>query len=93
MIKYSVIALALTACAATEPKVTIKEVKIPVLHCPAPPQIEHPVLPIYTMTDTATDADVVMMYEASLIMLEAYARKLELVVSRYQRISDSQSTK
>lgn len=75
--------LFLTACTTTMQPPTI--VKVPIAIKQAAPTIPaKPYLPIYTLTEASTPADVMKAYVASLVALEGHADALTAVLAAYR---------
>ena len=72
-------------------KTEIQEVKVPILYCPAPPNIEKPLLPIHQMTTQQKNnqAEVAKHYAATIKVLFGYIKQLELALQLYDETSKS----
>jgi len=82
--------LLFAGCATTTPGiVTVKTEAVPLLVCPAPPDVTPPRL----MTDDLTDADrndpdkIAKAYKGSVIQLKAYIAQLEAIIQQYGKTS------
>jgi hypothetical protein len=76
----------LVGCATTTPEIQIKEVMVPQLYCPVPPEISKPDLPINTITETDDIGDVVIKYKATVKALIDYSESLESIILTYKNI-------
>lgn len=81
--------LALAACGPGTVKLRteVQQVYVPLLYCPAPPDIMRPVLPIHALTDEDADdpGKVVVHYKATVLILEGYITELETIVNQYDK--------
>jgi len=82
----------LTGCFATttiKVKTEVQETLVPVLYCPAPPQIERPILPIHTLTeeDLRKDGMVAKSYKATVKALMGYAKEQEAALAEFGKIN------
>lgn len=66
-------------------EVQIQTVNVPILYCPAPPQVERPALPIHEMTPEQRHnaGEVVKHYKATVKTLQGYALELERIIEQY----------
>ena len=91
--------LTLFGCSCMEETIKIntdvKEQKIDVIYCPAPPEIPRPVLPIHMMTaeEEKHDGAVVQYYKATVNTLIGYSRMLEKVIDKQKEINTAYEEK
>ena len=84
--------LLLIGCADTvRVRTDVQEVFVPVLYCPAPPEISRPPLPIHDMTDEQEkkDGEVVKHYKATVKILQGYSKELETALDEYKNTSEA----
>lgn len=75
------VAAMLAGCAAQPERVRTVHVRVPVpVPCDYPDLPPRPVLPLATLTDDASDADVARATLASLHAMTGYARQLEILL-------------
>ncbi len=83
------LALMLGACGPGTIKLRteVQQVYVPLLYCPAPPDILRPTLAIHDLVDEdANDpGKVVMYYKATVQQLEGYISELEAIVKQYDQ--------
>jgi hypothetical protein len=83
--------LMLTGCGVFKTRIVTdtKEVLIPVVSCPKPPDVERPELPIHTITPElkASDGEVVKHYKATVLSLMDYSEDLEKIVDHYTGVN------
>jgi len=68
----------------------VQEVQVPLLYCPAPPELSEPSLPIHNMTpdQAADDGEVVKHYKATVKTLLGYIDELEKGLQSYNETSE-----
>jgi hypothetical protein len=73
----------------------VKEQYVDILYCPAPPDIERPVLPIHVMTEEEKqqDGEVVKHWKATVKTLMGYSVELEKVVDKQKEINTTYEEK
>lgn len=86
--------LFVTACALPKQIRIRKEVQestVPILYCPAPEEIEPPVLPIHTMTEEEReiDGEIAKRYKASVQVLQGYIEQLEKMLNDYKKANEA----
>lgn len=84
-----IVSLTLTGCATQVPKVETKEVMVPSLFCPAPPENSRPSLPIDTISSQDDIGTVAMKYKASLRALIDYSERQEDIIQMYKILSET----
>lgn len=86
------IALLLTGCAFDQ-QVVYKNVEVPVLYCPMPPDIVRPELPIGDLKpeDEKDPGLVGQKYKATVKMLEDHIKQLEEILQKYKDASKNSS--
>lgn len=77
--------LLLSACATERVIVETKEVKVPALYCPAPPEVQKPQLAVQTIGPDDDIGTVAVKYAATVRALSDYAKQLERVVDLYRK--------
>lgn len=84
------IVMALTTGCAWRVRTEVQEVYVPIVHCPAPPVIERPELPIHNMTPEQQKhpGEVVKHYKATVKDLQGYAQQLERILEEYDKGSE-----
>ena len=89
--------LILSGCGKDAIKINtdVKEQKIDIIYCPAPPEIPRPVLPIHMMTaeEERSDGAVVQYYRATVNALIGYSRMLEKVIDNQKQINTAYEEK
>ena len=89
--------LILSGCGKDAIKINtdVKEQKIDIIYCPAPPEIPRPVLPIHMMTaeEERSDGAVVQYYRATVNVLIGYSRMLEKVIDNQKQINTAYEEK
>ena len=89
------ICLTLTSCSwfggsnTIDINTDVKEQKVEVLYCPAPPEIARPALPIHQMTPEQKQnaGEVAKHYKATVKTLMGYSKELEKVVDKQKEIN------
>lgn len=64
------------------------EVRVPVFECPAPPSFSLPSIPINTITDESTNAEIAEAYIKSIAIQKAYINQLENILQGYKKGGD-----
>ena len=77
--------LLLSACVSERVIVETKEVKVPSLYCPAPPEVPKPTLAVQTIGRDDDIGTVSVKYAATVRALRDYAKQLEQVVDLYRK--------
>ena len=83
------------SCKETTIKCEVQERYVDVLYCPAPPDIQRPVLPIHTITaeEEKQDGEVVKHWKATVKSLMGYSKELEKVVDNQKEINKAYELK
>jgi hypothetical protein len=83
--------LVLVGCSCKEDtiKCEVQTQYVEVLSCPAPPEIERPILPIHTMSPekAESDGEVVKHWKGTVKTLMDYSKELETVVDKQKEIN------
>lgn len=76
----------LSGCFGRSVRNTVQEVQVPLLYCPAPPELVRPVLPIHLMTtdQLKNEGEVVKHYKATVRSLIGYTDELEQALKSYE---------
>lgn len=86
------LALSLVACGPGTIKLRteVQQVYVPLLYCPAPPDILRPTLAIHSLSeeDAGDPGKVAMHYKATVKQLEGYVTELEAIVKQYDKVND-----
>lgn len=89
--------LVLFGCSCKEQtiKTEVQKQYVDVLYCPAPPDVERPVLPIHMMTaeEEKQDGEVVKHWKATVKTLMGYSKELETVVDKQKEINKAYEDK
>lgn len=72
-------------------KTEIQESYVPILYCPAPPEIKRPVLAIDLMTEEQLNdpGELVKHYKATIIQLQGYITELETIRDSYDESNEA----
>jgi len=72
-------------------KTEVQESYVPILYCPAPPQITHPTLAIEGMSseDLQDSGEVVKHYKATIIQLQGVIDELETTLDQYDKNNEA----
>lgn len=82
----------LSGCLGTRTVTAVETVEVPVpvsVSCPVPPSTSRPALAIEALGAGASAADVARAYVATVVALQAYARRLELLLDAYRAPADT----
>ena len=79
----------LSGCGEDRIKCDVQKQYVDVLYCPAPPDIQRPILPIHTMTpeQAQSDGEVAKHWKATVKSLMGYSKELETVVDKQKEIN------
>lgn len=92
IILIAIACVLLTGCPKTPMiRTEVQEVFVPIMHCPAPPEVERPDLAIHNMTPEQKQhsGEVVKHYKATIIQLLGYSQELEQILDAYEEGSQS----
>lgn len=85
--------LMLTGCSNKKHRIRnqVQEVQVPLLYCPAPPQLSQPALPIHIMTSQqkSSSGELVKHYKATIQSLFGYIDELEQALESYNNANKS----
>ena len=69
----------------------VQEVHVPLLYCPAPPELSQPALPIHSMTpeQLLDEGEVAKHYKATVRILLGYVGELETALESYDATNEA----
>jgi hypothetical protein len=73
-------------CVQKPPTVVVQRVEVPVpIPCPEPVKPLRPLLPLGDLLPSSTKDEINAAYRASIVLLQAYAEQLEIILNSYRR--------
>lgn len=80
----------LSGCAMNK-IISPKEIKVPIMYCPAPQEYTRPSLPLLNMSQSQqeTPGELAKYYKATVLELQGYVSELEAQLDNYKKIHNS----
>lgn len=93
LIVAAMLVVLVSGCAGKQIRIRseVQEVQVPLLYCPAPPELNQPVLPIQEMTEEqkADPGEVAKYYKATVRALLGYVGELEKALDSYDATNEA----